>query len=308
MRSETSCLQYTPDSCISWTGPDMPFFGIIKGQKYSTAIISLATTLQEYVEKEVILSCLYTGECDACSPIVKIPEAVQIIINKLCSLTSDDISNVGDLSCLGIKTMSPDAAKLLNRPFKLVVQPNPTGASVSFDHLGALQTLPSNFEVGQIRTRVAGTTVRGSSIIADSNKEYFTTSVKSDRFPLTVETEINILTPSGNVKLSKNAVISGTEANEHAGVFEVYDFSKLSTKEFSQTQVNELVAAEVCSLRSELDQYKNITATSSECVTFASTDIKDIVAALLGAVSSLCDRVKALEDKLGAEDPQCGNC
>lgn len=306
MSNEKNCLNPVFDTCVVWTGSDMPFFGIKYGEKYSVAIIKLATALQTYAEKKVSLKCLYTGECDNCTPIVLIPKAVQVIIDKLCALTTNDIENVGNLACLGATTLSPEAAKLLNRPFKSVVQPTSSGASVSFDYMEAIANLPSGHVLGDVSTKVTGTMLKGSSIIADSDKPYLSTTVKSERFPLTVETEINIITPSGNAKLYKNSVITGTEAQEYNGVFEIYDFSSTSEKTFTQTEVNELVAAEVCALKSELDQFKNIDVQNNDCITFASNDIKDIVSGLVAVTKDLCDRIKNLEKVRTTVCDPCG--
>lgn len=306
MSKDKNCLSPIADSCVIWTGSDMPFFNIIKGETYSYAIIKLAVALQEYVSTEVSLTCLYTGTCDNCSPKVRIPEAVQIIIDKLCALTTNDIVNVGALACLGISSLSPEATKLLNKPIKYKVQPTSTGASVIFDYMDAVKSLPEGHELGSVSTKVTGTVVRGSSIIADSDKSYLSTNVKSERFPLYAVSEINILTPSGNVKLYKTNVISGTEPKDYSSVLDIYDFTEKQSQSFTQTQVNELIAAEVCTLKSEVDQYKNLDVASNECITFSSTDIKDVVSGLVAAVSDICERLSNLETVRTTVCDPCG--
>jgi hypothetical protein len=306
LSKDKNCLSPIADTCVIWTGNDMPFFGIVKGEAYSYSIVRLAAALQAFVSEEVSLSCLYTGTCDNCSPKVRIPAAVQVIIDKLCILNTSDISNVGNLACLGISSLSPEATKLLNRPIQYVVQPTSTGASVTFDYMEALKNLPSGHEIGSISTKVTGTVVRGSSIIADSDKEYLSTNVKSERFPLYAVSEINILTPSGNVKLYKTNVITGTEPKDYSGVLDIYDFTEKDTQVFTQTQVNELISAELCGLKSEVDQYKNLDVASNECITFSSSDIKDVVSGLVAAVADICDRLTKLETVRTTVCDPCG--
>lgn len=308
MKKTQSCLHFTPDSCILWTGEDMPFFGIAYGNYYNTEIVKLATIVQEWIEREVSLNCLYDNTCGQCAPSVQVPEGLQIVINKLCALTTDDISNVGDLHCIGSTTLSPDAAKLLNRPFTFTVTPNASGALVSYDYSEAISNLPTGYELGKLSTRVRGTMKNGSTIISDSDKSFFTSNVKSDRFPLTAEFEINVVTPSGSVKLVKVATIAGTQDQSQTGVFDVNDFSKTDNIQFTQTDVNELLSAELCSHKSELDQLKNLDIEGCEAIQYPSKDIK----AIIGVVdSTLCeheDRIADLEEPIQYRecDDLCG--
>lgn len=308
MNETKNCLKPVFDTCVTWTNESMPFFGIIYGQKYDVAVHSIATILQQYIEKEVNLKCLYDGTCDNCSQLVQIPEAVQILINKLCSLNSDQIDNVADLHCLGIGTISPDAAKLLNRPIRYSVSPNTDGAAITYDYSDTLKNLPAGFEIGQVQTRVSGTMKNGSSIISDSDKEYFISNVKSDRFPLNVSFEATIITPSGNVRLTRGVTISGTEAKEQTSIMDIHDFTTIDSKKYTQTQVDELITAALCEMRSELDQFKNLGISGLSCISIASGDIKDVVAALVGAVEALCARIEDLEDKVNTEPPCTGDC
>lgn len=302
-----NCLDPTWDTCVVWTGDDMPFFGIKSGEKYSVAIVKLAQALQDYVEQNVSLKCLYDDTCGNCEPVVRIPAAVEVIIDYLCAFTTDNVTNVGDLECLGNSSLSPDAAKFINTPFRYVVTPSTSGATISFDYLEAVSNIPSGYSLGGVRTKVTGSANNGSTIIGDSNKSYYTTTVKSERFPLNANLEVNVLTPSGNVKLTRNVTITGTESKEYSGVLSINDFSSKDTKVFTQTQVNELVASAVCQVISELDQLKNIDVDSTDCVQFASKDIKDVVSALAGALQDLCDRVKKLET-VTTTGPGCGAC
>jgi len=299
-----TCIDDTPDGCLLYTGPDFPRFNIKSGEYYNKIIVNFLEEINKYVEQKVQLNCLYNDSCDE----VDIPEAIQIIIDKLCMLTSADIKYTGNKYCIGNKTISGDAVSLLGKHFTYKVEPAITGTSITYDLNEIIKNLPSTHKVGRVNTVISGKPKRGKSIIADTNKPFAGITVENDRFPVNMDVDMRINTPSGDVKMLRTISIPSPMPGSYTAKMNVQDFSTNIAEIWSLESFLEANAAQVCANTVELDSYKNMKLPGCEEIQYVSTDVKDIIAQHSAILCSLIKQLKELNNvSFSITDDKCGD-
>ena len=293
---KNNCLEESVDKCILYTGPDFVKFGIKKGEYYDKVIVDLLTELQRICDETVDLSCLYTGKCDTCEPQVKIPKAVQVIIDKICSLNSSEIKYTGDRYCIGDSSISAGAVRLLGKTFRYDVQPAAIGTAVSYDLTDIISSLPSNYRIGRINTVISGKPKNGKSIILDSDKSTIGANIDNDRFPINLDIDFRVATPSGDVKLVKRLSIPTPLSGSYSASMNVQDFGTEAQEEYSLESFLEGMAGQACANKTELDSLKNIDLPGCEEIQYTSKDIRDIIAQHNSILCSILDRLNSLEN------------
>ncbi len=299
----SDCLESHADKCILYTGESSDKLGITKGMYYNGVTTQLIEELEKICNERVELKCLYSNECNSCEPSVTIPVGVQILIDKICALSATDIKYEGDKYCIGKDSISGGAISLLGRGFNYEVQPTDRGTSISYNLDDVTKSLPANYQVGRISTVVSGKPLRGKSIIVDSNKSTLGATVSNDRFPLNIDIDMRVATPTGDVKMVKSLHIASPLAGTYSAQMNVQDFGAGVSEEYSLEGFLEAMAAQICANKSELDSLKNIDLVGCEDITYTSTDIRDIIAQH-GSV--LCQILKRLDDLETVSYNTCG--
>lgn len=304
---KNNCLEEHSDICIQYTGPTIERFNVENGQYYNKVIVSILDELTGIVSRKVDLSCIYTNECDKCEPSVEVPQAVQLIIEKLCRLTDEDVKYTGDRYCIGDSSISSGAVYMLGKNFTYNVTPVVNGTSIAYDLTSIVKSLPNDYRVSRISTVISGKPKRGKSIITDSDKVYLGATIQNDRFPINVDIDMRINTPSGDVKLSKSLNIPSPLAGEYVAEMNVRDFGTDLDNSFTLKSFLEMTAAQVCANKTELDSYKRMDLPSCEAITYTSKDIRDIVAQQSSLLCSLSERITALENiSFSVQETDCG--
>ncbi len=288
------CIEEHGDKCILYTGPDIQVVGIFNGQRYDAITIALAEKLRELIEQRVNLQCLYSGTCNTCDPEVPIPEAVQVVIDKLCALTASDISYKGQIFCLGNDSISVDAINLLGRGYQYFVEPAEVGTAFGFDLTQALVGLPSGYSVSRISTTVSGKKKNGKTVIAHSANPTASVRVDNDRFPLTADFQIRVNSPSGSVDMVHTLVIPSAESQSAGQTFTIRDYAQ-GESVMTQDAFNALVAAQVCDTKTGLEQLRNLQLIGCDKIKYPNTDIKAIVSVHSSELCDLLERLDALE-------------
>lgn len=286
------CIEEHSDKCIIYTGPDIEVVGIYNNQRYDVVTVALANKLKEIIEQTVDLKCLYTGTCNTCDPEVTIPEAVQVIVDKLCSLTAADISYSGQIFCLGNDSISVDAINLLGRGYQYFVEPAEVGTAFGFDMTQALVNMPSGYSVSKISTTISGKKKNGKTVIANSSYPTASVRVDNDRFPLTADFQVRVNSPSGSVDMVHTLVIPSAESQSAGQTFTIRDYAQ-GESIMTQESFNALVAAQVCDTKTGLEQLRNLQLIGCEKIKYPNTDIKAIVSV---HSSELCDVIERLDE------------
>lgn len=305
---ENVCLDPTTDMCVEYTGPDIDFLGIKKGQKYNEAFVVLANSLSAVLENNVQLKCLYDGSCGTCEPVVNVPKAVEILIDKLCNFNAKDVSYNGSLYCLGEGSTSGEAYKLIGKSFPYSVSLDPIGSSLGYNLEAALGTLPQDYAVGASSVIISGKPKRGRTIIFSSNKRITSLPIENDRYPINMKVNLDVLTPNGSVTLSKNISIPSPIVKDYTAIFDVKDFTNPDNSKVSLDKFNDMIASEVCSLTSYLNTLKSFEIAESESFNVGGPGIESAIGALAGAIQGLYNKIESIEKQMETCCQCCNNC
>lgn len=304
---KNNCLEEHADKCIQYTGPDFDRFSIKNGEYYDKIIVDLLNDLQSFVDQTIDLSCIYSGQCDNCEPHVKVPKAVELIIDKLCTLTDEDIKYTGDRYCIGDSSISSGAVFMLGKNFNYGLKPTVNGSSVSYDLTDIVKSLPSDYRVGRINTVISGKPKRGKSIILDSDKSFVGATIANDRFPINIDIDMRVNTPSGDVKLMKSLNIPAPVEGNYIAEMNVKDFGTEVAETFTLKSFLQMTAAQVCSNKTELDSLKNIDLPGCDTISYTSGDFRDILAQQSAVLCDLANRLSALESlSFSVKETDCG--
>lgn len=304
---DNGCLSPTTDVCVEYTGPDIDVIGIKGGMYYDEVTVKLANALVEHIEKKVELKCLYDNTCGNCEPFVTIPVAVQSIINKLCALTAEDVAYTGALYCIGDGSMSGEAVKLLGRTFSYTVGVNSVGSSIAYNLTEGTSSLPEGYALGNARVTISGKKKGGKTIISSPNGLVSSVPVENDRYPLNMQVDVDINTPTGTVRMNKNVSIPSPAAASYNTIFDIKDFTSPDTSNLKLGKAVDMIAAQVCANTSYIDQLKNFQLPKSDNFNSGGSGIESAIAALFAAVSGLASEVEAIGESNNNSCPG-GNC
>lgn len=293
---DKECFDPKTGNCVQYLGPTIEAAGIVHGMSYDKLTVSLANTLVDYISQTVDLSCLYDNSCGNCSQESLIPDAIQVIINKLCSFTSSDLSYNGNLYCLGGGSISAEGVKLLGKGFSYYNSQIGNSSSVGINLLKATESLPPGHSVLKYRAVVSGNKKKGKTLIVDTNEPTSTFTVGNDRYPLVADVNIRVSTPTGDVDLNQVIAISEPFSGEKSASLVVRDFSRSKVGGIDQHSFNELVAAQTCQNKTEIDQLKNMEIEGCDKIKYPSKDVKSIIGVQSTALCNHEDRISELEE------------
>lgn len=299
MTNCTGCLDPKGDNCLIWTGKSIPEIGIENGKYYDTEIIKLADYVVEFIEQDIELECLYDGSCGTCDRVVKIPQSIKVIIDKICSLTSEDIKYTGPTYCLG-STMSGTALKMAGKKVDYSVNTNVGNSSVSYNLSDVSNNLPDDYELAGLSVVASGKKMRGKSVIKHSKDAVLSVPVENDRFPVNLDINQYVNTPSGQILLTKNISIPSPKAGDYSDTLEVKDYTDTTVNDMTQDDFNDSIASELCNTKQYLDSLREFTIASSTCFNIGGTGVKSVIGALAAAVEGLCQKIDSLEESIKA--------
>jgi hypothetical protein len=290
----SNCLETYSDKCVLYTGSDYPLLGIQSGEYYDKVILDMLENIKSLVESEVDMDCLYGTSCETCDRKVPLKQGVQNLVDHLCSLTTKDMDYTGERLCIGDGSISTGTLHLLNKEFIYSVGVETQGSTVSYNLDQVSSTLPSNYRLGRVSAVLSGESKSGRTIIADTNKIVAGIPVSNDRYPLHLDLDVRVNTPTGDVKLTKSISIPSPSTGSFTERFNVQDFGTDNQDSYTLESFIETMAAQVCSNTSTLNSYKSV---SSGGVT---GDIATLVAQQYALVVALNNRVTELESLINS--------
>lgn len=267
---KNDCLQEITDKCIRWVGEAIPHLGIEKGMYYDQAVIKFAQSYCDFSTATYDLHDLQTNKDERS---VTLPDAISIIVDRLCNLSTDNLKYTGS-SCLSQRSnsISTNGAKLLNRGFDYSIVPTDCGFNLEYDMGSAINNLPEGYSLDNVQVLVNGKSVRGSSIIADSNNPCNTIPLDNDRYPINVDFKATVRTENGNVILESNEYLKAPQIGQNSVKMRVND-KTITSQEANGTEFLDMLSSTVCQNTSDLDGYRN-----SSIPGFEGKDIKNVVA------------------------------
>lgn len=287
---KNNCIEVYSDKCVQYNGQDIPFLNIKSGEFYDSIVLKLINKLQEELESPVDLSCISDKED------LSLSESLSLIVNKICMLTSEDITYNGDYYCIGSDSISSGAVLMIGNSFTYSISESEVGSNVSYDLSDIVRSVPDGFRVSRVNAVISGTPKSGRSIIADSNNTFMGINVSNDRFPVNLDLDVRVTTPNGDVKLSRSISIPTPKTGSYSAEMSVRDFGTTRTEGFTVSDFNELIALQVCDNKTRLDQLDNLDIQGCSYLSYGNNDIKSILATNSAVLCQLIDRVTALEN------------
>ena len=292
------------DTCVIYTGENYPRFGIVSGQKYSQLTISLLSELEKYMDQTTNLKCLCDDSCNEFN--VKIPEAVQVIVDKLCNLSSKDINYSGQKYCIGNGSISSDAIKLLGKSFNYTIDSALNGTSIYYDLSGVGKSLSSDYRVSRINSIVSGNNKSGKNIIVDSNKYTVGVTVPNDRFPVYVDIDMRVATKTGEVKLLKTIAIPSPVPGTYIAQLDVKDFGTDDVT-YNLESFLEAVAAQTCYNTSKIETYSELDLVGCDKIQYKNKDILSIISTHSAILCDILNQLEALNKiSFSIQKDDCG--
>lgn len=297
-----TCFNQVSDGCVYWAGPSIPCVGIQRGHSYDIAIASLAEKLCEKISENADLKCLLDGA----DTVVPIPDAVQAIIDRICSLNASQITTDASLFCVG-ENSSNCSAKLVNKTFSYSFSANDTYTNFNWDLSSVTNSLPSGYSVMSYSVIVFGTTGKSSSIISESTKMTGGIRLQPRHFPATAEVKVRIATPCGTVELNKNIGVVNT-TDSFIGILNTKDLTGDKSGTLSVKEYQETIASELCHLKTKVERFDDLDVANCGGLSFPANDINSIIQVL---VSKICELEAKLSDPNAFQvsfSQDCGEC
>lgn len=285
----SSCAENVADSCIVWTGASIPILKIEKGKAYSTNIVNLANELVKVVEATANLKCLFNG----CGEVeVDIPTAVQILIDKICEISTDDIINKSSMNCISGGASSAESTYFLGRNSLISTSPTATGGNFVYDATEVTSGLPDEYTISRVNVTVRGNQINGNSLVASSNSPQGIIAIPNQRYPALAEIGITANTPSGIVQLTQTiALVSSATQINSLYEFDIVDYGGAGTTALNLTTAISNMAATICQTKTDVNTLKNIQISDTEFLKFPSKKRDAVVGVIVAELDEVIDDV-----------------
>jgi hypothetical protein len=215
-------------------------------------LYKIGAALVTQMTKTVSLGTLADGtDSDA---VVPLEQGIQAAINKFGNLSTDDVSYSSPIQAVNSGAVAP----LMNKIVTYNTQKSPSGTSFSWDLTSDLQDLPNGYVVMRTRVIGNGSVLNNSTLLFDSDKSNEVYLVNNDRFPLSVALEVDIRTPNGDAKLTKNAYISAPESNQYTQTYTVVDSTNKVANATNLTELATMVQKQTDLHDSKISNIENI--------------------------------------------------
>lgn len=283
------------DECIIWTGQSFETLGIVQNKCYKTNIINLALKLETLInENYADLKGLFTGKG---SSIVKLPIAVQTLIDYILELKSSNIILDSQLYCLG-GNISTCSAAINNKNFNYSLAPSANGITFTYNTLETLNNLPASIESGKFNIQAQGLIENGSVIIVDSNDKVGGFTIPLNRLPAVVSLNCKLGSSCGDIQLYKRILISSPTNKKFNTTFSLNDFSSSNIEGMTQKSFNELLAAEFCKQREEIEALQTMEIPDCKNITYPDNQISSVVSVISSELCDLKDRVTNVGEEM----------
>lgn len=194
--------------------------------------------------------------------------------------TSDDIISLANSEL--IDANSPCALQITKRHFSYSLESNRISTIFSYDLTETLSSLPENYNIASIKVRAYGKVLNNSSLISETTVASSGFEIKIDRYPVTVDINVRIITPCGNIDLSGKVYLEGVNFGSFKSVLDVKDLNYTIKSDISLTQHLNNISSGLRVLKNKVD----------------TLDIAQVMAAIANVDSqlqSLSARISALE-------------
>jgi len=214
------------------------------------------------MEREILSNCLAGNVVNSsCTQItIDIPEydikkgdsldwALTQITSKNLETEATDASESPDLSCLGGNGNSLCASKIVYRGVELSI----TGNSVAWNMDSIAQELPEDYNITYGRASINSPNL--NIPVYDGKGLTGTTEITLDLLPITIDLQIRIESPCGQLLMKTSKVVStlSNESELDTLLMSVDYFGNESSSFLGQTEVNELLIQQICRLTSRLN-------------------------------------------------------
>lgn len=279
------CATSLGDKCVQYTGDDIPELGIKRGMFLDEVIFKMGMGLVSLLTQKVSLNSLADGgDSDA---VVSIAEGLQMAINKFSNLSTDDIAYKSNIPAVS----SGAAAPLMGKTLQYNTLKSPQGTSFGWDLTQDLQGLPDGYRVMRTRAVGSGSELNGKTLLFDSNKANDIYNIGNDRFPLSVNMEVDIRTPEGDVKLQKTAFISAPESNSYVQNYEVIDNTVKVANATNLTNLAEMLQKQSDLHTSKLSNIENVKVSG-----ISGTGLQTVLGQIKNATDTQAEEIKTLKE------------
>lgn len=267
MMTCNNCDKYTnpvSDQSLVYTGMDIPELDIKSGDSIGSVLPKLISKVMEAPSLE----------------------------DK--TYTSSDIKNEGNLYDLN-RNSSICSSSITDKSFSYVVDVGGAGYNLTYDLAPFISKLPKSLTLSYIDVRVFGKMQMGSTLIGSSQSTSGVIYIPLERTPATIDFQVLLNSSCGTIELSVSVAIFDT--GRFNTTLSLIDRNNIDITGFSQTQTNELLAAEVSKLRAEVGNLKSIKPITTNNVTFPSTDQSAIINTLTSKLDETIEKVKNIENQ-----------
>ena len=285
------CSPKVFSGCVNYTGIGNGDLGIPGWEEADNLSIDFVVDTQglaisEYIQRNLVnVAALGLRNSDP-------GPAIEAMAHRLLGLSTENITNTSDLSCLG---MAPNAYARPLQDLKLAfsMNPNSSGGFYSYDFGNKLGALPPDYVLVASETIVSQhNSVGGYTTVLSSAGTNGGITLKPDNFPAVAEHKMIFSTPGGLVHLKKSVGISSSNAIEGQDEFEISGLTSIGMHGPKQSDVNRIIASEICGLKNKMARYSEFSFTGCEDMKYPSKGIEAVVTVHDGKI---CDILQTLK-------------
>lgn len=261
-----NCLGIESTShCVEYLGNNIPEYGIESGMCMTEVIQRLAPTSTESTSE---------------------------------SATSTTIT-ASDVECNSGSSASACVSEISDRGFDYSIASEGNVTTFSYNATGLVSNLPADYTVIASSIKAFGEVVNGSSSIVNSSGLASSFPIDLDRFPVSVDLDIRLSTPCGNISLTKTIYIPCPSNESYRGSFEVSDLVANSG-----TVSN--VDSEIKSLTAKISNLESIISTLTRSnPAYDGNTLQGFTSSLIGRIKVLEEDVDGFQDTILICDPDC---
>ncbi len=237
IRKETSsCLNVTPDSCISYVGSEGSRLDIKSDDSVGRVLDIILNKLEALtVDADVI------GGITSLQDEIKQIQASSVITqSKLYGLVGGNIS-----SC---------AATVTNRNLNYYIAQIDTGVTFTYSVEDMINSLPEGISVQSVSVIGSANVTSSGSTLVNSTKKVGGFTIPMSNLPASIQFRVKLSSTCGVLELYKDvSVTTATLPNDYIGTMQVIDTTSTGVSELTQDKYNELLASKLTLLESRLD-------------------------------------------------------
>lgn len=209
-------LEITTGYAVEYTGDGSKLLGIKRGDSADAVIDKLISVVEKIWQ--------IGSECESCGDNTNITDVFNDVYRQLGDMSTGNIKHEGGIGDLTKTVLSADASALADRNVQFDVVPADGGADITVDLSQITTKLPQDNVVTKSNIVVSGKQdSTGSTTIFNTSNKYASTKVPLDRFPLTVQANVVVNTPSGDVNLNRTFQVQAGDGMDNLRTMDVKD-------------------------------------------------------------------------------------